>query len=82
MMPSSSLPKLISFSEHIIPSETTPLSFDLFILNFLSPSCKVVPIFAIGTLIFFFTLGAPHTIFKISPPTSTLVTFSLSALGC
>ena len=82
-MPEESLPRLSSFSEHIIPKEYSPLILPFLILNFSFLSYKVVPIVATGTFCPTSTLGAPHTICKqSSKPISTLVKLNLSAFGC
>ncbi len=78
--PLASSPSPSSASEHIIPSETTPLIFAFLISN---PPDSFAPTKATATFSPFLALGAPHTILSNSFfPTSTRQTVSLSALGC
>src|SRR5690606_25933224 len=84
IIPSCAVPRPTSSSPQIIPSETSPRIFDLLILNG-SPliGYTVVPTVATTTRWPAATLGAPQTICNGSPaPTSTVVTFRRSALGC
>ena len=84
IIPSWLSPIPSSSSAHIIPWLSSPRILPFFILKPLpSLSYNVVPIVATGTFCPAATLGAPQTICTgASPPKSTLVIFSLSALGC
>ena len=83
-IPSCDVPKPISSSAQIIPCDTSPRILESLILK-ASPAVgyTVVPSTATTTFCPVATLVAPQTICRASPlPTSTVVIFNRSALGC
>ena len=83
IIPACELPKPSSSSAQIIPSDTSPLIFDFFIVKDSSPLYSSVPMVATVTFCPAETLGAPHTMCNnSSAPISTVVMLNLSASGC